>query len=186
MDLLNAIVLGVALAACAGLRVFLPIFAAALIARLSGWEDTPVLAWATTDTGLIVLGVATVAEWIADKVPLLDNLLDAVQVFIKPVAGVLVALGAVYHLSPEAAWVLAFVGGAPVALATHSAKASVRAGSTGFTAGIANPFLSFLEDVAAVVLIVLAIVVPIVALLVLLFVLFRLITWWTRRRERTA
>ena len=49
--------------------------------------------------------------------------------------------------------------GAPSALVPHAAKSALRVASTTFTAGLANPVLSLLEDVAALVLFVLAVLV---------------------------
>jgi hypothetical protein len=46
-------------------------------------------------------------------------------------------------------------------MAPHAAKSALRAASTTFTAGLANPLLSFLEDVLTVLLFVLAVLVPV-------------------------
>lgn len=57
------------LAACAGLRAFMPLFGAGVAAR---WTDLPLsdsVAWLGSDTALVPFGVATVIEVLADKIP---------------------------------------------------------------------------------------------------------------------
>src|SRR5262249_25376645 len=77
---------------------------------------------------------------------------------------------------PLAALALGTAVGAPTALVPHAAKSVVRAASTAFTAGLANPVLSVLEDVITLCLFVLALLVPILVaavVAVLAFVVLR-------------
>jgi hypothetical protein len=71
--------------------------------------------------------------------------------------------------------------GAPAALIPHAAKSLLRAGSTALTGGLANPVLSFVEDVAAVVLFILAVVVPVLVAAGLLLVAFFVVRRFARR-----
>jgi hypothetical protein len=89
-----------------------------------------------------------------------------------------------WHVSdPLTALALGAVVGAPSALVPHAAKATLRAASTAFTAGFANPVLSLVEDVLAFVMFVMAVLVPILVCLLMvgvaLFVARRL---WLRSR----
>jgi hypothetical protein len=79
---------------------------------------------------------------------------------------------------PLTALVLGTAVGAPAALVPHAAKTALRAASTTFTGGLANPILSLIEDGASFVLFVLAVLVPLVVVcllaLALLFITRRL------------
>ena len=83
--------MGIGLAACAGLRAFLPLFVVALAGKLELVTLSDSFAWMASWPALIVFGVAVVAEVLSDKFPIVDNLLDSVQIFVKPIAGALVA-----------------------------------------------------------------------------------------------
>jgi hypothetical protein len=187
LSVVTAALAGIGLAACAGLRAFLPLFAAGLAARFFHWELAPSVDWLSSDWSLVTTGVATILEILADKVPFVDNVLDAIQTFLAPVAGVLVSLTPFFHLSPEAAWVLAIVGGATIAGGVHFLAAAARVKSSAVTAGIGNPVLSFAEDAAAFLSLLLSLLAPI--LLLLLFVAmgiaFRRL-WRRRRRARPS
>jgi hypothetical protein len=116
---------------------------------------------------LITVGVLYAIEFLADKVPTIDHMWDAIHTFIRPVAGALVAWGAASHSVPKGALILATVIGGGAALTAHAAKASIRAASTVTTAGTANPLLSLLEDMFAFVNAVVAVFFPWLVLLLI-------------------
>ncbi|MEW5927577.1 MAG: DUF4126 domain-containing protein [Gemmatimonadota bacterium] len=177
MEALSAVAFGVVLAASAGLRAFLPAFAASLGARVFDLPLPEYLAWLERPEALLLFGVATLLELLGDKIPVVDHLLDSVQVFTKPALAALAATPFLYQLAPEHAVAIGITLGAPLALGVHATKATVRVGSTAATGGVANPFLSVMEDVAAFCAVAIAFVAPVLALLVtaaLLFVLFRI------------
>src|SRR5688572_23253463 len=95
-----AVLMGVSLAACAGLRAFLPLLAVGLAARLGWWPVQPWLEWISSNEALITFGVASLLEIVADKVPVLDHALDAVHTVARPIAGALAAMGSAYQVSP--------------------------------------------------------------------------------------
>ena len=99
---------------------------------------------------LIALGVLYVIEFIADKVPAVDHVWDAIHTFVRPAAGALIGWAATSNQLPQGAVVLATVMAGGAALSTHAAKASVRLASTTTTAGSVNPILSLVEDVFAI------------------------------------
>jgi hypothetical protein len=186
MDALSAAAFGLVLAACAGLRAFLPVLAAGLGARLLDLPLPEQLQWMARPEALTVFGVATLLEILGDKIPVLDHLLDSVQTFTKPALAVLAATPFLYQLSPEHALVIAIAMGAPVALGVHATKATVRAGSTVTTAGLGNPVLSLIEDVVAVVALVVGLLLPFLALALvagLCVVLVRMAMKLRRRRR---
>jgi hypothetical protein len=182
MTELLAAMTGVGLAACAGLRAFLPLFAIGLASRALDWPLAPALAWLSSDPALIIFGAATVLEILADKIPVVDNALDGVQTILAPIAGGLVSFSPFFDLSPTWAVPLAIMGGASIAGGVHMLAATSRIKSTAFTAGVANPVLSVLEDVMAAASAVFAILAPIVVLLVV--VAGGYLLWRVMRRRR--
>lgn len=177
MDALSAAAFGIVLAACAGLRAFLPVFSAGLAAWILDLPLPDALGWLDRPTTLVIFGVATVLEMLGDKVPVVDHLLDAVQVVVKPGLAVLAAVPFAYQLSPEYSVAIGILMGVPLSLGVHTAKATARVGSTATTAGVGNPVLSVLEDVAAIGAIVVAFLAPLLALaltVVMLVLLVRL------------
>lgn len=188
MDAFSAAAFGVVLAATAGLRAFLPVFSASLAAWLTDLPLPDGLAWLDKPQTVLIFGVATLLEILGDKVPLVDHLLDGVQVLTKPALGVLAATPFLYQLSPEYSVGIGILLGAPLALGVHSAKATARVGSTATTGGVANPLLSIAEDVAAVVAIIVGFLAPLLALVLMavtIFFLARLALRVRRRRRAT-
>jgi hypothetical protein len=168
--LATQLAMGFALAATVGLRTFLPLLAAGLLARFGYVELGDHFEWMAKTPALVVFGSAVVFEVLADKVPGLDHALHAVESFVKPVAGTLVAASLFTNLDPTTAVVLGLVGGGTIAGAIGVARGSTRAASTLMTGGLANPLLSMFDDVLAVGGIILAIVAPVVAALIVLVV----------------
>jgi Domain of unknown function (DUF4126) len=189
MDALSAAAFGVVLAACAGLRAVLPLFSASIAAQVLSLELPKYLEWLDRPEAAVLFGVATLLEILGDKIPVVDHLLDSVQVFTKPALGVLAATPFMYQLAPEHAVAIGIIMGAPLALGVHATKATVRVGSTATTGGLGNPVLSVLEDVAAFFAIVIAFLAPFVALAltgVLIFLMARMAMRFRARRRRTA
>jgi len=172
---LSAVAFGVVLAACAGLRAFLPVFSASAAVQLLELEVPRYLAWLDRPETLVLFGVATAIEIIGDKIPFVDHVLDSVQVITKPALAALAATPFIHQLAPEHAVAIAIIIGAPLALGVHATKASVRVGSSATTGGIGNPILSMLEDILAFAAIAIAFVAPLLALAVLALLLFLLV-----------
>jgi hypothetical protein len=185
LDLVAALVTGIALSACAGLRAFLPLFAVGVASRMSGWELGQAQ-WLSTDSALIIFGVASAIELIADKIPFLDHALDVVQTISRPVAGAVVTLGPFYELSPTYAVPLAIVTGSSIAMGVHTAKATTRAQSSALTVGMGNPILSFIEDIFAIGGTVLAFVAPLIVIMALVGLVYLVFRVRARRRRAPA
>lgn len=153
-----SVCLGIALAASAGLRAFLPLLVTALGARFDWLPGglSQSLSWLAETPALVALSIAVVVEVAADKVPALDHLLDTIQLPVRTAAGMLAFVAVVAPSSPG--WVTALLsivaGGA--ALSVHATKSFVRLGSTTATAGVANPVLSLFEDALCLVMSVLS------------------------------
>jgi hypothetical protein len=120
---------------------------------------------------LILFGVASVLEIVGDKIPAVDHGLDAISSVLRPLAGALLAASVLGRFAdPLTAIALGIAVGAPTAIVPHLTKSGLRALSTVFTAGLANPIVSLLEDLLALAMFLLAVLVPIVVLLGLLLV----------------
>jgi hypothetical protein len=178
--------LAVALAACAGLRAWLPLLLAGALSRLGLLELGASFAFLASDRALVLFGIASALEIGADKVPVLDHALDVISTLLRPAAGALLAASVIDRFAdPLTALALGVAVGAPASLLPHALKSTLRGLSTGLTAGLANPVISILEDVIAVALFILAILVPLgVAVLVLLATL--LVTRRLLRRRPVA
>src|SRR6266849_72478 len=99
-----------------------------------------------------VLGIAIslyMVEFLADKVPFIDTVWDAVHTFIRPPAAAILTYAAAGAASPEWRWGAALIAGG-VALTSHGAKASARAAVNASPEPFSNWILSFGEDVLAV------------------------------------
>ncbi|MBN8552292.1 MAG: DUF4126 domain-containing protein [Caulobacterales bacterium] len=183
--------LGLGLAAASGLRIFIPLLMAALAAKfnLFGIELNESMAWMTSNTAIAALGLATVLEIVADKIPFLDNALHAVGIVARPIAGA-VAAGSVFAgLDPTAAAVAGIIVGAPTALAFGAAQGGTRAASTATTGGMANPFLSLVEDILSVGTVLLAFIMPVLIPVALLFIfwgVWKLYHRWQRSQGENS
>jgi hypothetical protein len=164
VEFLPALGLAIALAACAGMRAWLPLLLAGGMARLGLLELGESFAFLGSDQALLLFAVATLVEIVGDKFPAVDHFLDALGTVLRPAAGIVLAasvFGAV--TDPLTAVALGVAIGAPSSLVPHAAKSALRAVSTTFTGGLANPVLSLAEDVGVVALFALAVLLPLLA-----------------------
>lgn len=181
--LVTAVALGIGLAATAGLRAWLPLLLAGGLARLGVLELGEAFGFVSSTPALVLFGVATIAEIVADKVPAIDHALDVISTVVRPAAGALLAASALYQVKdPLVALVIGLCVGAPVALGPHAAKSALRAASTATTAGIANPLVSFVEDALAIGLFIAVVILPVISVAVLATVIWLLV----RRRRKAA
>lgn len=189
------VVAGLSLAACAGLRAFLPLFVVGLSARLGademllgralGLNDS--FAWISSTPALVVFGVAVVAELSADKIPAVDHLLDLMQTWVRPIAGTLVMAASLESLDPLWASAVGIVLGGSVSAGVHVAKSQIRVASTLGTGGLASPPISFVEDILALVgslLAVFATGLAIVVIVIGLVLTFLFARRFSRRAQR--
>jgi len=180
-----SLAMGIGLAACAGVRAWLPLFLAGLLARAGVLELGPSFRFIASNQALILFGVATVVEILGDKIPAVDHTLDALSTVLRPAAGSLLAASVLWRVpDPLTALALGVAVGAPTALVPHAAKATLRATSTLFTGGLANPLLSLVEDLVALVMFVLTVVVPVAVALMILVVAVLVVRRLSRRRLR--
>lgn len=184
---LPALALAIGLASVAGLRAWLPLFAAGGLARLGVLDLGQSFQFLASDQALVLFALATAIELVGDKIPAVDHALDVLGTPIRPIAGAVLAASVFGTVTdPLTSSVLGIVVGAPSALVPHVAKSSLRAASTTLTAGLANPALSFVEDAIAVVLLILAVLIPLVVVCLAALALYLSARWLRRRRALAA
>lgn len=191
LALMIQIAAGVCLAACCGLRAFVPPFVIGLAAR-TGVADMvlgqplqlqPAFDWIGSTPALVIFGSAMIFELLADKIPAVDHVLDFVETGIRPVAGALVVAASMHELDPLPATVIGLILGGATAGTVHALKAKTRVLSTLATGGLATPLLSFAEDGIAIFGSVLAVTVAFVGLVALLMAVLAgivLLRWFRR------
>jgi hypothetical protein len=121
---------------------------------------------------LALAAVLYLVEFLADKIPMLDTVWDAIHTFIRVPAGAVLAASAFAHFDP-AVRAVALLAGGTLALGSHGTKASVR-----MTANVSpEPFsnMSIIEDVFTIGLAALAAFHPIMILAIILFFIVLLI-----------
>ena len=169
------LMMGVSLAACAGLRTWLPLLCVGLLAKFSHIPLNDNFAFITRTDLLTVLGVATLIEVLGDKIIAVDHVLDTIGTFARPIAGALVAVSLISQNDPLWSTVLGIILGGGTALTVHAAKAINRAQATATApvhAGTGNMALSFGEDFLSLGGIGLAIWIPVIAFILVALALF--------------
>ena len=146
----------------AGLNLYLVTFLLGLGGRLD-WLEVPAVLQ-RTDV-MIAAGILYAIEFVADKVPYLDNIWDAVHTFVRPVGAAAIGYVIAGDSSSVAAAVGAILSGS-LALSAHSAKATTRATVNTSPEPFSNIFLSVAEDGLVAGLIALAVANPVITLIV--------------------
>lgn len=180
---LISICLGIGLAASAGFRIFVPLFALSIAAYYGVLPVNDSFAWVASTPALIILGVASIIESVSYLVPLVDNLLDTIAVPLAGVAGTMAMAASLTEMSPEITWALAIIAGGGAAATIKGTAAAGRAVSTTTTGGLANPALSVGETGTAIGLSLLSIFLPVLAGMAAVAVLVAII-WLLMRLKR--
>ncbi len=183
MQLLTGIFTAFGLSASAGLNAYIPLLIVGLLGHYTNLMqlNSP---WDTLSNPWIILMlcVLVIIEMLADKIPAVNHINDAIQTFIRPTAGA-VAFAASAHVVTNVSPVLALACGLLIAGTVHVAKAGVlRPAVTATTGGVGNVPVSIAEDVVSTVLSILAIVMPILVG-TLLIVLAAFIVYWLYKRS---
>ena len=169
-DIAVSIVLGVALAAETGFRVFLPMLIVSGAAYSGHLPLDSSFAWLGTLPALIMLSVAALAEISAYYIPIIDNLLDSLATPSAFVAGTIVSAAVMVDVPPMVKWTAAVIAGGGIAGLTQAATGVLRAHSTVWTGGLGNSVIATGEFGGALLISFLALAAPAVAIaLVILF-----------------
>lgn len=166
----------------AGLNLYAVVVLLGLFGRAGAIEVPEVLM--RTDV-LVIAGVLYAVEFLADKVPYLDNVWDAVHTVIRPLGAA--ALGALLA-GDELGSQLAGAGGSGVlALISHSTKATSRAAINTSPEPASNIVVSLFEDGLVAGVVALAVYNPVLALIAVVVLLIAgavltVFLWKTARR----
>ena len=196
---LVALVTPLGLAFASGLNAYLPMLAFALAVRWwHMYSVNPHFAFTTQSWFIAALVILTLIDFVADKIPLIEHLWNAIHTIIRPIAGAIVAIVASSSVLPgmhimaatgssgsgaapiafsaipvagAALLVILIVGGVLAAL-SHTSKLTARFVSTITSAGFLNIVLSLVDDVLVLLIILLSLFAPtIMFILLVLFVL---------------
>jgi hypothetical protein len=135
-----------------------------------------------------IIGAALVlyaVEFVADKVPWIDSIWDAVHTVIRPVGGALIAVSTLGDASPATETLVGLLGGT-LAAGTHFGKAGTRLMANASPEPFSNWFLSITEDAFVVGLGFLALKYPVAAAIVVIVGVVLLIAFaaWVMRAIR--
>ncbi len=159
---LGSLLAAFGLSGAAGLSAWLPLFLSALLDRLDVVELAAPFDDLSSTTGLVVLAALTTADFVGDKIPVVDHVLHGVGAVVAPVSGAVLFAGQT-GLETSLPTLAAVLLGAATAGSIHAARAAVRPVSTATTGGLGNPVLSFGEDVGSLFLVVAAFALPVIA-----------------------
>lgn len=193
MDWLTTLGMAMGSAWMSGVNLYATIVTLGLLQRLK-------LATLPGDLGMVgewwVIGVAGglyLIEFVADKIPAVDSVWDAIHTFIRVPAGAILAASAFANFDPSVRLMALLVGGG-IALSSHGTKAATRLAANTSPEPVSNIALSLVEDVVTVGAAVLMIFHPVV-ILVLVLIFLVLAIWlipriiralrrlWRRARE---
>jgi uncharacterized protein DUF4126 len=170
----------------AGINLYATVAILGLASRY-GWVQLPEQ-FRVFDNDLVI-GAALfmyVVEFIADKVPWVDSMWDAVHTVIRPVGGALIAVATLGDASPTVEGLVALLGGT-LAAGSHLTKSGTRAVANTSPEPFSNWFLSIAEDIFVVGLGFVALKYPTVAALVVIVAVVLMIvfaTWIIRAVRR--
>jgi hypothetical protein len=180
MEVIIGLCLGITLSAACGFRVFVPPLAMSLAAIYGNFPLSSGFEWLGTKEAAIALGIATILEVSAYYIPIVDNLLDTIQVPIAIGIGTVITAATLGHTDPVLQWTLAVVAGGGTAGIMGTLAGFTRLASTGITGGLGNFIVATIEAVGSISLSILGISFPLwtaaVVLIVLAIAIIRILT----------
>ena len=189
MEAILSIMMGVALSATCGFRVFVPLLAVNIGTRAQDANGQPLIElaggfdWLSSDIALMVFVVATLFEIGGYYIPWIDNLLDTIASPASIVAGTVITASFVDGMDPWLQWLLGVIAGGGAAGAVQATTVVARAGSTVTTGGLGNPIVASVETSGAFLGSALSIVAVKFAIVVFVLVLGGGVWIWCRRHK---
>jgi hypothetical protein len=182
---ITSIAMGIALSACCGFRVFIPMLGASF-AAWQNWYSLPTdMSWMGSLPALICFGTAAVLEIAAYYIPFVDNLLDTIATPLAAVAGTVLAASflPIADFNPMLKWLLAIIAGGGAATTIQAGTGLLRLASSKTTAGLGNSVVATGENTLAISGTVLGFVVPVAAAILFLLLLFWIGRLFLRRKN---
>ena len=151
MDLTQLVAIAAALGWASGLRLYAVVFLVGATGFM-GWVPLPQGLQLLQNPAVLIGSFALFAmEFVADKIPGVDTLWDAVHTFIRIPAGAALAFGALdgaFGVDGNTWAVLAALAGGTLAATAHTAKTTTRAAVNTSPEPFSNIGLSLLGDAA--------------------------------------
>ncbi|MFE3454465.1 DUF4126 domain-containing protein [Nonomuraea sp. NPDC059194] len=181
---------GLGLSTAAGLNAYIPLLVVGVLANLTDAVKLPDgYAWLSDWWVLAIIAVLLVAEFVLDKVPVVDSINDAIQTAVRPASGGVVfsatAAAAEFDRStwmtehPWAGWLIGIV----TALLVHVLKSTARPVVNATTGGLGAPVASTVEDAGSLGVSLIAIFLPVLVLLLLAGLV--VVAWLLIRKVRS-
>ncbi len=188
-----SVMIGVALSATCGFRVFVPLLAVNIGTRAQNAAGEPIIAlgegfeWLGSDIALMIFLVAAILEIGGYYIPWIDNLLDTAASPSAIVAGTIITASFVTGMEPWLQWLLGLIAGGGAAGAVQAATVVTRASSTITTGGLGNPIVASVETSGAFLGSALGILAAPFAIAVFVLLLGGIgLIWWRRTRRKLA
>ncbi len=188
-----SIMIGVALSATCGFRVFIPLLAVNIGTRAQDANGQPLIElaggfdWLSSDIAMMVFLVATLFEIAGYYIPWIDNLLDTIASPASIAAGTVITASFITGMDPWLQWLLGVIAGGGAAGAVQATTVVARASSTVTTGGLGNPIVASVETSGAFLGSALSILVaPFAIALFVLLLVGGVWIWWRRRGHKLA
>ena len=193
MEVVPPVLIGIALSATCGFRVFVPLLAVNIGFRAKNADGEPLIDlapgfdWLTSDIAMIIFLVAAIFEIGGYYIPWIDNLLDTIASPAAIVAGTLITASFITGMEPWLQWLLGLIAGGGAAGAVQAATVVTRASSTITTGGLGNPIVASVETSGAFLGSALSILAAPFAIGVFVLLLGSGVwIWWRRRKHKLA
>jgi|TARA_B100000678_G_C18162455_1_gene483642 hypothetical protein len=190
MEAIMSILIGIALSATCGFRVFVPLLAVNIGTRANDADGQPLIElaagfdWLSSDIAMMVFLVAAIFEIGGYYIPWIDNLLDSVASPAAIVAGTLITASFITGMDPWLQWLLGLIAGGGAAAAVQATTVVTRASSSVTTGGLGNPIVSSVETSGAFLGSALSILAAPFAVGIFVLLLGSGVWIWFRRRNR--
>ena len=182
-DVVNVVGRTLGLSLAAGVNLYATVAILGLVTRF-GLVDLPSQYQIFDNNWIIAAAIVLyLVEFVADKIPWVDTIWDAVHTVIRPIGGALIAVASIGHAQPTFQ-AMAAIAGALVASSSHAAKAGTRVVANTSPEPFSNWALSFAEDGFVIALGLIALTHPVAAaivVVVVLAVIVAVITWLLRQ-----
>ena len=129
----------------AGLNLYLTVLSLGLMHRFDVFALPANLQVLAHPWVLVCAAILLTVEFVADKVPYLDNAWDAVHSLVRIPAGAALAAASLTEVPTHILWIAGLVGGV-ASFTSHGAKASTRLAVNSTPEPFSNWFLSLGED----------------------------------------
>tara|TARA_B100001989_G_scaffold246508_1_gene217500 strand:- start:140 stop:715 length:576 start_codon:yes stop_codon:yes gene_type:complete len=172
------------LSAACGFRIFIPpltyglLYKAGLVQLGDGWY------WIGSDWVIAVLALTAIIEITGNKVPWLDNLLDAIATPTAIIAGTTLSAASLSEVDPGLKWMLSLMSGVLVTGGFQFTTVGLRGLSSVFTGGFINPIISLIEDIISLIISISIILFPILGILIVILIALFLRRIYMRLKKR--